>query len=356
MTTSQQISSSPWGTLPSGDTVTRYILRNAQDMQICVLDYGGALQSWLAPDRTGRLADVVLGHPQAADYALTRTFMGALVGRWANRIAGARFMLDGVSHAVDNNEGDNLLHGGWHGFDCVFWEVAEADGGLALRYESPEGEGGFPGKVTVDVSYRLADDGTLTIDYEALTDAPTPLNLTNHTFFNLSGPHTDIRGHVLSIDAERFLEIDAASIPTGVAEVAGRPFDFRTPAPIGTRLDWPNAQLALAGGFDHCFVLRGNDDEMRVLRPVASLYEPGSGRELTVSTTEAGLQFYTGNHIAGQPGKGGAIYRKHDGLALEAGAFPNRINMPDPEAVVLRPGGRYRQVTQYRVGVRAQGG
>ena len=352
MTHSVQISSAIWGKLPAGDAVTRYTLRNAHDMQVSIMDLGGSLQSWLAPDRSGRLVDIVLGHPEAADYAAQRTYMGALVGRWANRIAGASFMLDGMRYAVDPNEGQNLLHGGWHGFDCVFWDVAEVDGGLQLKYESPEGEGGFPGKVDVTVVYRLDDDGTLTIAYDAVTDAPTPLNFTNHAFFNLSGPRTDIRGHILTLDADHFLEIDAASIPTGIAEVAGNAFDFRTPAPIGARLDWPNAQLERAGGFDHCFVLRHNPAEPHALRRVASLYDPASGRELTVSTTEAGLQLYTGNHIAGQKGKAGAIYRKHDAVCLEAGAFPNRINMPDPEAVILRPGSRYRQITQYRLGVR----
>ena len=352
MTRSMQISSAVWGRLPSGDAVTRYTLRNAQDMQVSIMDLGGALQSWLAPDRSGRLADIVLGHPEPADYVAQRSYMGALVGRWANRIAGAGFTLDGIRYTVDPNEGKNLLHGGWHGFDCVFWEVAEADGGLVLSYESPEGEGGFPGKVNVTVCYRLDDDGTLTIDYDAVSDAPTPLNLTNHAFFNLSGPGTDIRGHILTIDADYFHEIDAALIPTGIAEVAGNAFDFRTAAPIGTRLDWPNAQLELAGGFDHCFVLRSNPLEPRALRRVASLYDPASGRELIVSTSEAGLQLYTGNYLNGQKGKAGAIYRKHDALCLEAGAFPNRINMPDPEEVIVRPGSHYRQVTQYRLGVR----
>lgn len=351
MIRSVRTTSSAWGPLPSGDTVTRYTLRNIRDMQVSIIDFGGALQSWLAPDRSGRLADVVLGHPEAADYGAARNFMGSLIGRWANRIAGARFTLDGVEYLVDHNEGDKLLHGGWRGFDQVFWEVDEDDGGLLLTYESPEGEGGFPGKVTVQVRYDLDDDGTLNIAYDALSDAPTPLNLTNHAFFNLSGPHTDVRGHMLTIDADHFLEIDTALIPCGIAEVAGNAFDFRTAAPIGARLGWPNTQLERAGGFDHCFVLRPGT-EAGALRPVARLYDPASGRELSVATTEPGLQLYTGNFLGGQRGKNGAVYRKHDALCLEAGAFPNRINMPDAESVILRPGGRYRQVTQYRMGVR----
>jgi len=348
---SVRTSSSIWGHLASGDAVTRYTLRNARDMQVTLIDLGGALQSWLAPDRSGRLADVVLGHPEAAHYASERNFFGALIGRWANRIGGARFTLDGIDYTVDHNDGANLLHGGWRGFDQVFWEVAEDDGGLLLRYESPEGEGGFPGNVTVQVRYQLDDDGTLTIAYDALTDAPTPLNLTNHAFFNLSGPHTDIRGHVLTIDADQFLEVDDALIPTGLADVAGNAFDFRTPAPIGARLAWPNAQLERAGGFDHCFVLRPAP-EVGALRHVAQVYDPSSGRELSVATTEVGLQLYTGNFLGGQRGKAGAVYRKHDALCLEAGAYPNHINMPDAERVILRPGQRYRQVTQYRLSVR----
>ncbi|WP_322043184.1 aldose epimerase family protein [Paraburkholderia sp. J67] len=352
------ISSESWGTLPGGDACRLYTLRNAQDMKLTISDLGATLVSWHAPDRAGRLADILLGHDTPVAYATATTYMGALVGRWANRIAGARFALDGIEHALDRNENGNLLHGGANGFHRALWQVEEDRGALLLRLDSPEGDGGFPGNVSVQVRYTLDDDGTLTIAYEGATDAPTALNLTSHGYFNLSGePGADIRGHILTIDADAFLEVDEQMIPIGMADVSGSAFDFRQGAPLGARLDWPHAQLARAGGIDHCYVLRGGEQPGRrpALRQVASVYEPGSGRELSVATDQRGLQCYTGNYLAGQPGRHGAPCVKHAGLCLEAGGFPNQINMAAPECddVVLRPGGTYRQVTQYKVSVRA---
>ncbi|RKP47704.1 aldose epimerase family protein [Pararobbsia silviterrae] len=346
------IASEVWGTLPAGDTVRRFTLRNAQDMKISVSDFGGALLSWHAPDRSGRLDDILLGHDTPSDYWNTRAFMGALIGRWANRIAGARFTLDGIEYTLDRNEGENLLHGGSTGFDRGIWEVEPENGGLRLRYESPEGDAGFPGAVEVDVLYTLDDDGTLTIDYRGVTDAPTPLNLTNHAYFNLSGRDLDIRGHMLSIAADQFLEVDDALIPIGVAEVTGSAFDFRAPAPIGARLGWPHAQLTRAQGFDHCYVLSG---EVGTLRHVANVYDPASGREMDVVTTERGMQFYSGNHLEGVRGKDGAVYHKHAGFCLETGGYPNEVNSAHPEPAIFRPGQTYRQTTQYRVGLRSDG-
>jgi aldose 1-epimerase len=346
------IASDIWGALPSGDTVRRYTLRNAQDMKITVSDFGGALLSWHTPDRSGRLDDILLGHDTPSDYWKIRAFMGALVGRWANRIGGARFTLDGIEYALDRNEGRNLLHGGTTGFDRGLWEVEPDNGGLRLRYESPEGDAGFPGAVEVEVCYTLDDDGTLTIDYQGTSDAPTPLNLTNHAYFNLSGRDLDIRGHMLSIAADHFLEVDDELIPIGLAEVAGNAFDFRTSAPIGARLDWPHTQLTRASGFDHCYVLSGED---RTLRHVANVYDPASGREMDVLTTERGLQFYSGNHLAGVIGKEGVVYTKHAAFCLEAGGFPNEVNSARPEPAIIRPGEVYRQTTQYRVGLRNEG-
>jgi aldose 1-epimerase len=227
-----------------------------------------------------------------------------------------------------------------------------------MRLESPEGDAGFPGNVTTQVRYSLDDDGTLTIAYEAITDAATPLNLTNHAYFNLTGrPGADVRGHMLSIDADRFYEVDATMIPCNLAEVTGTAFDFRQSAPIGARLDWPHAQLARAGGFDHCYVLREASVATGVegaasWREVARAYDPGSGRELTVLTDQRGLQFYSGNFLNGDVGRGGIKYQTHAGLCLEAGGFPNQINMDDQEDVIVRPGDTYRQVTAYRVDVR----
>jgi aldose 1-epimerase len=356
MISQARFSTEPWGTVPGSDPVQLYTLRNAHGMKVSVSDLGATLVSWHAPDRTGKLGDILLGHDTPAGYLASTTYMGGLIGRWANRIAGARFALDGIEYTLDRNEGDNLLHGGASGFNRLPWQASEDNGALVMRLDSPEGDAGFPGNLSVQVRYTLDDDGTLTIGYEAIADAPTPLNLTSHPYFNLSGdPASDIRGHVVSIDADTFFEVDAALIPCRRTEVAGNAFDFRQSAPVGARLDWPNTQLALAGGFDHCYVLHdasGTPCAARPVREVARVYEPGSGRELTVLTDQWGLQFYTGNHLEGEPGRGGVSYAKYAGLCLEAGGFPNQINMPDPAQVVLRPGAQYRQLTQYRVGVR----
>jgi aldose 1-epimerase len=352
-----QPSSEPWGTLPGGDACRLYTLRNAQDMKVQISDLGATLVAWHAPDRAGRLADILLGHDTPAAYQAATTYMGSVIGRWANRIAGARFTLDGVDYTLDRNENGNLLHGGANGFHRVLWQAEEERGALVLRLDSPEGDGGFPGNLSVQLRYTLADDGTLTLEYEAVSDAPTPLNLTSHGYFNLSGvPGSDIRGHVLTIDADAYLEVDAQMIPVGAADVSGTAVDFRHGAPRGARLDWPHAQLARAGGFDHCYILRDAAPAgTPAVRTVASVYEPGSGRELTVATDQRGLQCYTGNYLEGQPGRHGAPCVRHAGLCLEAGGFPNQINMDAPECdeVVLRPGGTYRQVTQYKLDVRA---
>jgi aldose 1-epimerase len=352
-----RLSSGPWGALPGGDAVRLFTLRNAQGMRIAISDLGATLVSWHAPDRAGRLGDILLGHDTPAAYFAGTAFMGGIVGRWANRIAGARFALDGIEYALDRNEGPNLLHGGAAGFHRAVWDADEENGALVMTHVSPEGDAGFPGTVTAQVRYALDDDGTLAIDYEALTDAATPLNLTSHPYFNLTGEAgSDVRGHVMTIDAEAFFEVDASMIPCRLAEVAGNAFDFRQGAPVGARLDWPHTQLARAGGFDHCFVLDRADDETsaaREVRQAARAYEPASGRELTVFTDQRGLQFYTGNHLQGVVGRNGVTYQRHAGLCLEAGAFPNEVNMDGgAERVVLRPGERYRQVTRYRVGVR----
>jgi aldose 1-epimerase len=352
-----QLSSEPWGALNGGDPVRLFTLRNAHGMKVAISDLGATLVSWHAPDRTGRLGDILLGHDTPADYVAATTYMGGLIGRWANRIADARFTLDGIEYTLDRNEGANLLHGGSVGFHRAMWDVSEDNGSLLMRLESPEGDAGFPGNVTTQVRYTLDDDGTLTIEYEAVTDAATPLNLTSHAYFNLTGrAGADIRGHMLSIDADQFFEVDAAMIPCRLADVAGNAFDFRQSAPIGARLDWPHGQLVQAGGFDHCYVLReaaAGANQAGHLREVASLYDPGSGRELTVSTDQRGLQFYSGNWLKGDAGRGGVVYQAHAGLCLEAGGFPNQVNMPAGQSdVIVRAGDTYRQVTAYKVDVR----
>ncbi|HKT96515.1 MAG TPA: aldose epimerase family protein [Paraburkholderia sp.] len=352
-----QLSSEPWGALPGGDACQLYTLRNAQGMKVQISDLGATLVAWHAPDRAGRLADILLGHDTPAAYYAATTYMGGLIGRWANRIADGRFTLDGIDYTLDRNENGNLLHGGANGFHRAIWQAEDERGALLLRLESPEGDCGFPGNLSVQVRYTLDDDGTLTIEYEALSDAPTPVNLTSHGYFNLSGePGSDIRGHILTIDADAYLEVDAQMIPLGAADVRGSAFDFRHGAPLGARLEWPNTQLARAGGFDHCYILRpaARQGGATAARTVANVYEPASGRELTVATDQRGLQCYTGNYLEGQPGRHGVPCVRHAGLCLEAGGLPNEINMGARECdeVVLRPGGTYHQFTQYKVGVR----
>lgn len=327
-----------------------FTLRNGADMRVTLSEHGAAMVSWLAPDRYGRMADVLLGYPDARDYAANPVFFGAIIGRWANRIARGRFMLDGRPVQVDVNDRGNHLHGGAGGFHALRWRGGATQDGVSFRLVSGAGEGGFPGEVDVLVHYRLDDDGSLVIAYEAESDQATPLNLTAHPYFNLNGGVADVGDHLLRIDAGHYLQTDATGIPTGVATVAGSPFDFRAPAPIGPRLVWPHGQLELNGGFDHCYCIDGRGDgRAGPLREVARVVDPGSGRCLQVSTTEAGLQFYSGNWLDGVPGRGRRPYARHDGFCLEAHAFPDQLNSEHAAAVILRPGEVYRQTTIYRL-------
>jgi len=341
MTSSSLIDIRPW------DDAHLYTLRNASGMRVEISDLGATLVSWLAPDREGHFADVLLGHDTPADYLNGSAFMGAIIGRWANRIRDGRFLLDGIAHQAERNEGANHLHGGSAGFHRRIWRVEAVDHALVMTLHSPAGEAGFPGNLDVTVRYALDDAGTLSIDYEAHTDAPTPVSLTNHAYFNL-GDDASIRDHEISVASDTYFAIDATSIPVAREAVADSVFDLREPASIGTRLDASHPQLALAGGFDHCYVFDGNANEPRT---VAVLFDPSSGRELSVATDARGLQFYSGNYLEGVPARDGSRYRKHAGLCLEAGGFPDEINM-DGERAVLRPGAVYRQRTRYTLRVR----
>ena len=335
----------------SGETL--YTLQNSHEMRVVISDRGAAMISWHAPDRYDRIADVLLGYPDTQGYVTNPTYFGGLIGRWGNRIADGHFTLGGADFLVDQNNGSNHLHGGDAGFHLAMWQAYPEEDGLRFTLTSAEGEAGFPGNLQVEVRYQLADNGSLTIDYQAITDAPTPINLTSHAYFNLNGGCSGIGDHLLSIDADHFLKVDQKLIPIERAEVAGSTFDFRQSAPIGPRLSWPDAQIAIAGGFDHCYCLHWREGvEKGALRDVASVYDPGSGRSLTVATTETGLQFYSGNYLGGVKGRGPKPYAAHDGFCLEAQAFPNQINGPDAEAVILRPGQTYRQTTVYRLQVR----
>ena len=336
-----------WGQLPDGRPLHRWTLRNARDAQIDIADLGSTLLSWQSPDRQGRVGEVLLGHATAQQYIDSNAYMGAIVGRWANRIRGGRFRLDGIDYKVDRNDGGNHLHGGQYGFHLQRWDVEPDGESLVMRLVSPEGDGGFPGEVRVELRCRFDDDGTLDLQYQATSDAPTPLSLTAHPYFNLNDRRPDVRDHVIRIDADEFLAIDAGAIPVGRQHVAGTAFDFRDAAPIGSRLHWPDPQLRLVGGFDHCYIPRGPTGS--ALRPVAVVTEPSSGRRLSVETDRPGLQFYSGQKLTGQPSRGEEPYGPFAGFALEAQAFPDQINSAESEGAILRPGVTWRQHTRYRV-------
>ncbi|MEU6085658.1 aldose epimerase family protein [Streptomyces sp. NPDC047085] len=319
-----------FGTLSDGTPVHRWTLERG-GVRVRVLSYGGIVQSVEVPDREGRTADVVLGFPGLDGYlAHPEPYLGALIGRYANRIAGGRFPLDGVTYALEQNDGPNSLHGGARGFDKRVWEVEPAGHGLRLSRVSPHGEEGFPGRLAVTVTYTLDASGALRIAYEAVTDAPTVVNLTSHGYWNLSGSgHAG--GHELRLAASRYTPVDAGLIPTGaLADVTGSRFDFRTPRKTGS-------------GYDHNFVLDKGVTE--TAEEVAELYDPASGRVLTVATTEPGLQLYTADQLGGRFAPGG-------GIALETQHFPDSPNHPDFPSTLLRPGGVFRSETVYGLSVR----
>ncbi|MGW5660830.1 aldose epimerase family protein [Streptomyces sp. NPDC003758] len=319
-----------FGTLPDGSAVHRWTLERG-GVRVRVLSYGGIVQSAEVPDRDWARADVVLGFPDLDGYLRhPEPFLGALVGRYANRIAGARFPLDGRTYSLERNNGPNSLHGGSRGFDKRVWDVEPVEHGVRLSRVSPHGEEGFPGRLEVSATYTLDGDGALRIVYEAVTDAPTVVNLTNHSYWNLAGAG-NAGGHELSIAASRYTPVDADLIPTGAPEtVEGSRFDFRESRKVGS-------------GYDHNFVLDKGVTHTPV--EVAELHDPASGRLLTVSTTEPGLQLYTADHL-------GAPFAPGDGIALETQHFPDSPNRPDFPSTRLRPGEGYRSETVYRFSVR----
>ena len=348
------IARTPFGSTERGEAVSAYTLKNAHGIELQVLDYGGIIVSLRVPDRTGRLGDVVLGFDSLADYQRGSPYFGALIGRYGNRIARGRFSLDGRGYTLATNNGPNHLHGGVRGFDKVVWKIApfqHADSvGLVLTYTSPDGEEGYPGTLRATVTYTLTDSNQLIFDYHATTDRATPVNLTQHSYFNLAGDGTgDILGHVVMLNADRFTPVDSTLIPTGeIRSVAGTPFDFRTPTPIGTRIDQNDPQLRFGRGYDHNFVLNkgGKGGEPTL---AARVYEPTTGRVMEISTTEPGLQFYSGNFLDGTlRGKHGVVYRHRYGFAMETQHFPDSPNEPAFPTTILRPGEEYRSRTIYR--------
>jgi aldose 1-epimerase len=326
-----------------------YTLSNRHGVELRVMTYGAAIVSLKTPDRAGRLGNIVLGFDTLEPYLAGVPYLGATVGRFANRIAGGRFTLDGASYQLARNDGPNSLHGGARGFDKRVWSATSfetAKGpGLRLTYVSAAGEEGYPGQLTAHVVYQLRDDDTLSIDVDATTTAPTPVNLANHAYFNLSGdPGREILDHRLTIMADRFTPVDATLIPTGeLRPVAGTPFDFRKATAIGARIEDPDEQLRLGHGYDHNWVL--DKPQPGAMTTAAILADPHSGRVMEVRTTQPGLQFYSGNFLDGKPAGGGTVFKHRTGLCLETQHFPNSPNQPSFPSTILRPGQIYSEHT-----------
>jgi aldose 1-epimerase len=341
-----------FGKTPEGTPVELYVLTNGK-MTAKVMTYGAILTELHVPDRNGKIADVVLGFDTLAAYLAGHPYFGATTGRVANRIAGGKFTLDGKEYKLAVNNGPNSLHGGLKAFDKVIWKAEDASGpvGPAVKftYTSPDGEEGYPGNLTVSVTYTVTSDNELKIDYAAVTDKPTPLNLTNHSYFNLAGPASgDILGHELMLAADQYTLADETLIPTGkLAPVKGTAVDFTSATAIGSRFDQLTGDPR---GYDHNYVLRG-DGKAPAL--AARVYDSESGRVMEMFTTEPGVQFYTANFLDGaQKGKGGVVYKKHQGFCLEAQHFPDSIHHPEFPSTVLRPGEKYTQTTIYKFSTR----
>lgn len=333
------IQTQPWGTSPDGLPANLFTFTNTNGLKAVLTNFGATLVSLEAPDRAGKFADVVLGFDSLEGYALRNSpYLGSICGRVANRITKGRFTLDGKTYQLATNLGANHLHGGPKGFHVVLWQGEVQKDCVKFTHLSRDGEENYPGNLRVEVTYALTNDNALVIRYTATTDKPTILNLTNHAYFNLAGHNAgNVLGHEMTLNAGRLTPIDANLLPTGeIASVAGTPFDFRTPHKIGER-------IAAAGGYDHNYILDG--------QPGARAVEPNSGRVMEMFTTEPAVQFYTGNFLAGEKGKAGAVYQKHAGFCLEAQHYPDAINHPNFPTTVLRPGQTYTQETSYRFSV-----
>jgi aldose 1-epimerase len=333
-----------FGKLPEGTAVELFTLRNAHGLLAKITNYGTIITELHVPDRHGALGDVVLGFDNLAQYLRGHPCFGCTVGRVANRIARGRFVLDGKTYTLAVNNGPNHLHGGLRGFDKVLWQATPLEGAaVKFAYTSPEGEEGYPGTLAVEVIMSLTDADELRIDYSAVTDQPTPVNLTNHSYFNLAG-QGDVLAHELMLAADYYTPANADSIPTGqIAPVKGTPLDFCTPHPIGSRFSQLRCEPI---GYDNNFVLNGGGKSLAF---AARVFEPASGRVMELFTTEPGVQLYTANFLDGSlTGKGGAVYRRHAAFCLETQHYPDSVNQPKFPSVILRPGQTYRQTTVHK--------
>jgi len=345
----------PFGQTAAGERVEVFTLTNAHGVEVRAITYGGIIVSLRTPDRAGRLGDIALGYDSLAGYLESSPYFGAIVGRYGNRIAGGRFTLDGTTYRLATNNGPNHLHGGLKGFDKVVWSAEpfqnDSGVGVVFRHTSPDGDEGYPGTLTLRVTYTLTDRDELIVDYHVTTDKATPVNLTQHTYFNLAGAGAgDILGHELRLNADSFTPVDSTLIPTGrIAAVAGTPFDFRTATSIGARINQDDPQIRNGLGYDHNFVL---NRQGAGLTHAARVVEPVSGRTLDISTTEPGLQFYSGNFLDGTIiGKAGHVYRHRNGFCLETQHFPDSPNQRNFPSTILRPGDEYRSRTVFAFGV-----
>jgi len=347
-----------FGTLADGTEIIRYTMSNKNGMKVSILNFGGAIQQILVPDTLGRMSDVVCGYDNIFDYVEGDGYQGALIGRFGNRINKGTFALNGKTYSLYLNNNGNHLHGGKVGYSHRVWSVAEKDceePELILHLISPDGEEGYPGTLDICVTYKLTNDNALSIRYVATTDAETILNLTNHSYFNLGGfASGTAKGHVLCMDADRYVKTDDTLIPTGeVAPVAGTPFDFRAPKTIGQDFDADDVDLKIAGGYDHCFCFTGESNE---IKERICVWDPNSGRRMHVLTNQPCVQFYTGNFLtnAEHPFKGGYPQGQQNAFCLETQHMPDSINHPNFTDVTLKPGEVYDYTTIYRFDVVAQ--
>lgn len=367
MTTAMSCSSSPeplekvgketFGQTEKGTPVDLYTLTNANGMEVQITNYGGIVTSLKVPGREGQLEDVVLGFNSLDKYLKGHPYFGAIVGRYANRIGNGEFSLDGTTYTLARNDGPNHLHGGQQGFDKVVWDAEKGVGDngayLKLSYLSSDGEEGYPGNLSVTVTYTLTKDNSLRIDYAAGTDEPTVLNLTNHSYFNLAGAgNGNVLDHEVMLNADRFTPVDSTLIPTGeLQSVEDTPLDFTKATRVGARIESNHQQMRYAGGYDHNFVLnRSNNTELAL---AARVYEPTSGRVMEVLTTQPGIQFYSGNFLDGSlTGKNGQTYNHRYGFCLETQHFPDSPNQENFPSVTLGPDEKYQQTTIYKFDVR----
>lgn len=347
-TTEMNIQKESFGKLPDGTDIDLYILTNNHGVRVRIITYGATVVSLEVPEKNGRLGDIVLGHDSLEGYLKASPYFGCIVGRYGNRIAAGKFVLDGVEYTLARNNGANHLHGGIKGFDKVVWnaEPVKEDKAVAVKftYLSKDGEEGYPGNLSCTVEYSLTDADELKIRYEAETDKATPVNLTHHSYFNLAGSG-DILGHELVLSADRFTPVDEGLIPTGeLRPVKDSPWDFTTPHSIGERI----AQVP--GGYDHNYVLNREGSGLVL---AASIYEPTTGRVMEIFTTKPGIQFYSGNFLDGTiTGKAGLVYQKHAGFCLETQHFPDSPNKPDFPSTILRPGAKYTSLTVHKFSAR----